>query len=717
MKIERQAYIVYMGALPKVEYSPSSQHLSMLQVVVQSSSAANFFLTSYKRSFNGFAAKLTNEEAKKLASMEGVVSVFPIRTLHPLTTRSWDFMGFNDTVIRSPAAESNIIIGVIDTGIWPESASFQDKGFGPPPKKWKGVCKGGTNFTCNNKIIGARFASSLTAQTARDFEGHGSHTASTAAGNKVIDASFFEPGQGTARGAVPSARIAAYRVCEPGGCETASILEAFDDAIADGVDVITVSLGGQDVADLHEDVIAIGAFHAMDKGIITLNSAGNSGLSGLQSIASVAPWMVSVAASNIDRQFVDKVILGNGKTLTGFSVNSFILNGRKFPIVYGQDVSTNCPEAAAMACEEGCVNSSLVKGKIVLCDEFKGNFIAQLAGAVGSILLKDKFENYSAVVSLPASALCNESYEFVKSYLNSTKKPEAEILKTEVIENSVAPVVAGFSSRGPNFIIPDILKPDLTAPGVNILAAYSPRGSPANDDSDTRQVEYNIVSGTSMSCPHAAGVAAYVKTFHPDWSPSAIKSALMTSAWAMDQSINQDGEFAYGSGHINPLKARDPGLVYEAFKEDYIKLLCSIGYTLNQIKAISGDNSSSCPPSSENIPPKDLNYPSLTALVPSNESFTVNFHRTITNVGLANSTYKAQVSSNSSLEVEVVPDILSFKSLQEKKSFNVTVSGKRLKPSSMVSASLVWSDGIHTVRSPIVVHTYQGETKIVRKKY
>ncbi|OMO56560.1 hypothetical protein COLO4_35608 [Corchorus olitorius] len=701
-------YIVYMGALPGVEYSPSSHHISMLKDVVQSSSVANLLLRSYKRSFNGFAAKLTNEEATKLASMKGVVSVFPSKTLQILTTRSWDFMGFNETAIRLPAIESDTIIGVIDTGIWPNSTSFQDEGFGPPPKKWKGVCEGGENYTCNNKAIGARFYPTHMIQNATDDNGHGSHTASTAAGNEVKNASFFGLGQGTARGAVPSARIAAYKVCSRFGfCQYENILAAFDDAIADGVDVISISIGGIFPREFHKDPIAIGAFHAMAKGIITLNSCGNNGLAGLQTVTSVAPWMVSVAASTIDRSFIDKVILGDGKTLNGLSINSFDLNGTKFPIVYGKEVATECGEERARICEANCLNRSLVKGKIVLCDNFRGNFIAHSVNAVGSIMLNDMFENLSSVVALPALALNKTNYDVVKFYQNSTKKPEALILKSEVIEDATAPIVATFSSRGPNPIVLDILKPDLSAPGVNILAAYSPLGTPTIGTSDKRHVDYHIVSGTSMACPHAAGVAAYVKTFHPDWSPSAIKSALMTTAWAMDQSKSQGSELAYGSGHINPIKARDPGLVYEAFVEDYIKLLCSMGYTLDQIRDISGDNSSSCPPSDQNIPPKDLNYPSMTAaLVPSNKSFTVKFYRTVTNVGLANSTYKAQVSSHTSLIIEVIPDILSFKSLKERKSFNVTVTGKSLESSSMVSASLVWSDGIHTVRSPIIVHTY-----------
>ncbi|XP_022731895.1 subtilisin-like protease SBT4.3 isoform X2 [Durio zibethinus] len=705
---DRKAYIVYMGSLPVGEYLPTSNHRSILQQVIKDSSTADTLIRSYKRSFNGFVAKLTDEEVKKLASMKEVLSIFPNQILHLHTTRSWDFMGFNNTARRNPTMESNVIIGVIDTGIWPESPSFSDEGFGPAPKKWKGACRGGKNFTCNNKIIGARFYQSSTSSggSARDEVGHGSHTASTAAGNEVKDVSFFGLAQGTTRGGVPSARIAAYKVCGPDRtCASADILAGFDDAIADGVDILTVSLGGSGSVVFFNDVIAIGSFHAMEKGILTLNSAGNDGAAGVLRVSSVATWMLAVAASTTDRKFIDKVVLGNGETLTGFSVNSFTSKGKKLPIVYGNDVSRNCSELSAGLCLESCVDSHLVKGKITMCDQFVGNFVADDAGAGGSIVLNDQFDNVSFVTPLPAVALNVRNYILVKSYVNSTKNPVAEILSGETIKDLYSPVVAQFSSLGPNFIAPDILKPDITAPGVDILAAYSPIAPPSETSGDKRQLKYSVLSGTSMSCPHVAGVAAYVKTFHSDWSPSAIKSALMTTAWPMDRSKNPSGEISYGSGHVNPVKAIHPGLVYEAFKKDYIKLMCSMGYSPDNIKQVSGDNSS-CPKSSENVPPRDLNYPSLTASVPANKSFTVSFHRTVKNVGLANSTYKARVSPNPKFKVEVVPAVLSFKALKEKKSFNVTVSGGGLKEESILSTTLIWSDGTHIVRSPVVVHTY-----------
>ncbi|KAL4383963.1 hypothetical protein GQ457_15G029030 [Hibiscus cannabinus] len=672
-----QIYIAYLGSLPDGDYFPTSHHFSLLQALFKQSSVENYLIRSYRRSFNGFAAKLTDEEAKKLASFKGVVSVFPNKVYHLQTTRSWDFMGFTQTVKRNATAESNVVIGVIDSGIWPESDSFSDEGFGPPPQKWKGSCKG-QNFTCNNKLIGARsYVKYDATESARDIMGHGSHTASTAAGNQVGKASFYGLAEGTARGGVPSARIAAYKVCSSTGCTSDAILAGFDDAIADGVDLLTVSLGAAGSSEFYEDAIAIGAFHAAEKGILVVQSAGNSGTA--QSVTSVAPWMLSVAASTTDRYFIDKVVLGNGKTLTGMSVNSFSLNGTKFPLVYGRQASAGCSESDTRACLIGCLDRTLVKNKIVICDGISGLAGAHHAGALGSIVQTSR-QNNSFVLPLPSLALRIDDYKSLLSYLNST-----------------------------NFFSLNVMQPDISAPGVNILAAYSPVVSPSSTATDKRRVKYNLLSGTSMACPHVAAVAAYVKTFHPDWSPSAIKSALITTASPMDPSKHPDGEFSYGSGHVNPVNAINPGLLYDNAEGDNISFLCSIGYSEDNIRRISGTNGS-CPKNSSKTLPRDFNYPTLTALVKADGSFTVNFLRTVTNVGVATSTYNATISSDSKLDVKVTPQVLSFKTLWEKKSYNVTVKGKALAEMSMASASLTWSDSIHNVRSPIVIHTYERDS-------
>ncbi|CAN7099502.1 unnamed protein product [Brassica rapa subsp. narinosa] len=591
----------------------------------------------------------------------------------------------------------------MDSGINPLSDSFSDKGFGPPPKKWKGVCQGSKHFSCNNKVIGARnYTPKIKGvpHSAIDNMGHGSHTASTAAGNAVKDVSFYGLANGTARGGVPAARIAVYKVCDPciKGCTTDGILSAFDDAIGDNVDLITISIGDDKGLPFHEDIIAIGAFHAMAKGILTVNAAGNSGPE-LSTVTSVAPWIFTVGASNTNRAFVTKAVLGDGKTVVGRSVNSFDLKGTKYPVVYGKTASSNCDAASAAFCSPGCLDRKLVSGKIVLCDSVQNVEEAKYMGAVASIARSIRTDT-ALVFSFPVTALSGPAYDVFLSYINSTKNPIAAVLKSETIFNQKAPVIASYSSRGPNPIIPDILKPDITAPGTEIIAAYSPSVPPSI--ADTRHLKYSILSGTSMSCPHVAGVAAYIKTFHPRWSPSMIQSAIMTTAWPVNASTLMP-EFASGAGHVNPLAAVHPGLVYEASKSDYIAFLCGLNYTGKNLRLISGE-SRTCTKAQSKSLPRNLNYPSMTAQVPATKPFKVTFRRTVTNVGTSNTTYKAKVVG-SKLNVEVFPDVFSLKSKHEKKSFTVTVSGKGLGGGELVASSqLIWSDGFHFVRSPIVVY-------------
>ncbi|GKV37501.1 hypothetical protein SLEP1_g45527 [Rubroshorea leprosula] len=264
---------------------------------------------SYGKSFTGFVANLLPHEAKKLSEEDGVISVFENtrRKLH--TTRSWDFLRMPTSwKLRNPKVESNIIVALMDKGIWVDSPSFSGKGFGPPPPKWKGKCDKGSNFTgCNKKVIGARYYNldkSFPIEedpTPADYMGHGTHTSSTAAGVSIHDASLYGIAKGTARGGVPSARIAMYKVCWSGGCTDMDILTGFDDAIHDGVDLISVSIGGLS-RDFFEDPIAIGAFHAMKKRISTSWSAGNGG-PDLFSVEKVAPWVLTVGASSMDRNF------------------------------------------------------------------------------------------------------------------------------------------------------------------------------------------------------------------------------------------------------------------------------------------------------------------------------------------------------------------------------------------------------------------------------
>ncbi|KAJ7960184.1 putative Cucumisin [Quillaja saponaria] len=462
INVNPEVYIVYLGDPPKGEFPASSVHTNFLQETL-GSDASESLVRSYHRSFHGFAAKLTEIEVQKLSGMEHIVSVFPNEKRQLHTTRSWDFMGFSKHVKRT-TFESDIIIGMLDTGIWPESESFSDEGFGPPPKKWKGTCQESSNFTCNNKIIGARSYRSAKLKVGdtnspRDVEGHGSHTSSIAAGNLVSEASLFGLGSGVARGGVPSARIAVYKICWADGCYDADILAAFDDAIADGVDIISISVGAFVNKDYFNDSIAIGAFHAMRNGILTSNSAGNEGPDPA-SVKNFSPWSLTVAASTIDRKFVAKVMLGNGKVYEGLSINTFDLENKNYPMIYGGDVPdtrNGFNRSQSRFCILNSLDKKKVKGKIVLCDELTSAVGAASAGAIGTVMQDGGIKDVAYIFPIPASYIGSDDGSDVGDYINSDRKPIATIQKSIEEQDELAPFVVSFSSRGPNPITSDIL--------------------------------------------------------------------------------------------------------------------------------------------------------------------------------------------------------------------------------------------------------------------
>ncbi|PIN08997.1 Cucumisin [Handroanthus impetiginosus] len=693
---ERKLHIVYMGAKPNEDVSFAPKHHAMLHRVLGSPSLAKDSLVySYGR------------------KMEGVISVNPNRIYKLHTTRSWDFLNLTTNKLGAPQ-ESDVIIGLLDTGAWPEHPSFNDKNFSAPPAKWKGVCTG-TNFTCNNKIIGARYYNSNNfsfegdIQSPRDSEGHGTHTASTAAGDEV-EASFFGLAYGTARGGVPSARIAVYKVCWAFGCSSADILKAFDDAIADGVDIISVSLGSDGPDDYFDDPIAIGSFHAMRNGILTSNSAGNSGPYPV-TVSNYAPWTLTVAASTIDRKFAARMELGNGQIFTGITINSFDLNGTSYPLIWGGDAANytigSSPDIARY-CLPGAMNAGIVAGKIVFCEALWDGSGILLANGVGIIMADILVENPDFAFSwpLPATLISAEDGKKVLEYIRSSDNPIATIFVSDAWKDAMAPVVVSFSSRGPSPITPDILKPDITAPGVDILAGWSPISPPSVYYDDARSTLFNIISGTSMSCPHASGAAGFVKAVHPNWSPAAVKSALMTTAYVMDPRKHKDLEFAYGSGQINPVAARNPGLVFDASETDYINFLCKQGYNTTTLQLVTGDNST-C---TDTTPGRawDLNYPSFSLYVEDGQTIMGTFTRTVTNVGAANSNYAASLYMPAWINVAVEPSVLTFSTIGETKTFTVNVTGPAIWQQPIISGAITWTDetNVYVVRTPIVVYNY-----------
>ncbi|XP_037492880.1 subtilisin-like protease SBT5.3 [Jatropha curcas] len=690
---------------------------------------------SYTSYINGFAATLEDEEVDEISKRPEVLSVFPNEANELHTTRSWEFLGLErngqipaDSLWLKARFGEDIIIANLDTGVWPESESFNDEGMGPIPSKWKGHCKTNDGVKCNKKLIGARYfnkgfeaaiGSPLNSSfnTARDLDGHGTHTLSTAGGRFVSGANIFGSANGTIKGGLPNARVASYKVCWP-SCFDADILAAFDAAIQDGVDILTVSLGSRP-RNYFGHGISIGSFHAVRNGILVVCSAGNSGPQPA-SASNVAPWILTVAASSIDRNFPSNVILGNNRLFKGLSFNTNSLPARNYhPLVYSVDAkNANVSTSDAQFCSPGSLDPTKIKGKIVYClrnldpevepDVEKGWVVAQ-AGGVGMILAS-QFDFQTIIPRphfLPTSIVSATDGLSILAYIYNSGFPVAYISGETEVGEVAAPIMASFSSPGPNAITPEILKPDITAPGVHIIAAYSKASGPSSLEVDQRHVPFNIISGTSMACPHVAGIAGLLKTLHPDWSPAAIKSAIMTTARTrsnikqpiLTNLFDKANPFNYGSGHIWPNRATDPGLVYDLTPKDYLNFLCSIGYNATQISAFAGAPYS-CP--SKNTTTNfllDFNYPSIT--VP-NLSKKVILTRTLKNVGTPG-VYRVRIDAPEGISVKVEPKKLGFSKMNEEKRFKLTLEAKKNGSQDYVFGGLVWSDGIHNVRSPIVV--------------
>ncbi|KAK4789864.1 hypothetical protein SAY86_017168 [Trapa natans] len=680
-----KVYVVYMGSKSsrgdaEEEEEAVLQDHRMLASVHRGSleDARSSHVYSYKHGFRGFAAKLTDQQASEIGDMPGVVSVFPNmkRRLH--TTHSWDFMGLvGEETMEIPGYSTrnqvNVIVGFIDTGVWPESTSFSDMGMPPVPEEWKGECQSGEAFNasfCNRKLIGARYYMSgyaaeegsmnkVSFHSARDSNGHGSHTASTAAGRYVPNMNYKGLAAGGARGGAPMARIAVYKTCWDSGCYDADLLAAFDDAIRDGVHILSLSLGPDTPqgGEYFNDAISVGSFHAVTHGILVVSSAGNEGSPG--SATNLAPWMLTVAASSTDRDFTSDILLDNGANFSGSSLAVFGMNATTSMISASEANAGYFTPYQSSYCLESSLNRTKAHGKVLLCRHSGSSMESKLekskvvkdAGGIGMVLIDDADQDVAIPFVIPSAIVGRKIGSKIISYIKQTRHPRSRILPARtVIGSEPAPRIAAFSSKGPNAMTPEILKPDVAAPGLNILAAWSPAVS---------KMQFNVLSGTSMSCPHVTGIATLVKAVYPLWSPSAIKSAIMTTASILDKkrrpiTVDPDGRraspFDYGSGFTNPTRVLNPGLVYDMQPQDYRSFLCSLGYSQRSLHHITGDNAT-CN-SQTFTTPSELNYPSIT--VP-NLRGTVSVHRTVTNVGNPRSVYEALVSPPRGVNVTVEP--------------------------------------------------------------
>lgn len=448
-------------------------------------------------------------------------------------------------------------------------------------------------------------------------------------------------------------------------------------------------------------------------GIIVVCSAGNNGPADATA-ENLAPWYITVGASTMDREFPAYVFLGNNVALKGESLSPTRLHHKFYPIIKATDAKLKSARVEdAVLCQNGTLDPNKVKGKIVVCLRGinarvdKGEQ-ALLAGAVGMVLANDKNSGNEILADphvLPASHINFTDGLAVYHYINSTKSPVAYITHpTTHLHTKPAPVMAAFSSKGPNTIVPEILKPDVTAPGVSVIAAFTEAEGPTNQVFDKRRIPYNSISGTSMSCPHVSGIVGLLRTLYPLWSPAAIKSAIMTTATALDNELEPilnatDGQataFSYGAGHVQPNRAMDPGLVYDTTIDDYLNFLCALGYNETQISVFT-EGPYQC---RKNISLLNLNYPSIT--VP-NLSGSVTVRRTLKNVG-SPATYIGHVQSPDGITVSLKPSILKFKNIGEEKSFKLTFKVMQGKATNnYVFGKLIWSDGKHYVTSPIVV--------------
>ena len=657
----------------------------------------------YRYAFNGFAAELTEAQAQALRNVEGVVAVTKNELVTMDTSSTPTFLGLDapgglwSQLGGVGSAGEDIIIGIVDSGIWPESASFSDRTGSNPNGKggklsyrripgWHGHCIEGEAFpddSCGQKLIGARYYNEAWGGNAaleeerpwefmspRDYNGHGTHTSSTAGGNNGVAATGPASVFGRVSGIAPRARVAMYKALwstEDGSTasgQSADLVAAIDQAVADGVDAINYSISGSTTNFL--DPAEVAFLFAADAGVFASASAGNSG-PGAGTVAHPSPWIATVAAGTHNRDGRGSVTLGNGTTLPGASVASPV---GPAPLIDAQaaglpganaDMVRLCYSTSSTPDHNPVLDPAKVAGKVVVCDRgvtgrTDKSFAVREAGGVGMILVNTSPNSINADLHfVPTVHLPDTDRAGVKAYA-ATSGATARINQSTLIYNAPAPFTATFSSRGPLAAGGgDLLKPDVIAPGQDILAAVAPPGN--------HGLSFNVYSGTSMSAPHVAGLAALLKDLHPDWSPMMIKSALMTSAAdVLDASISSATRtFRQGGGHVVPNRAADPGLVYDSNFNDWLAFLCgTVGLSATTCTTLQGLGYS--------LDPSDLNVPSIAV---GDLAGRQTVRRRVTNVGSGPATYRASVQDMAGFSVATSPSTIT---LNPGQSANFTVT-------------------------------------------
>lgn len=693
---------------------------------------------------NGFGVRATYAQAQKLAHDPAVAVVLPDELRQPMaiadsferSLRSKEavnglnnFLGLTGRgdAYRSGIDGRGVVVGVVDTGIWPENPMFRDDGTMPAaPKldaKVGSTCNFGNTawnpndkpFTCNNKLVGAReFLTTYKANTglesfefdsARDNEGHGTHTASTAAGDANVRAKVFGVDKGVVSGIAPKAQIIAYKALGDLGGYTSDLSAAIDQAVADGVGVINYSVGGG-AAVVSGDALSF--LYAADAGVFAAVSAGNSG-PGAKTIGGPAdvPWVTAVGATTYKTFYQGELRLSSGRSSAVFRGASITRGSNSAKVVD----AANAGKAGATnpdLCVAGSLDPAKVKGKIVLCGRGSNGRIAKSfevasAGGVGMILYNqtDADTLFSDNFFVPSVMTDNTTGTKIRAWVAGHRNPTGKVVNTGVgAAPFYTPNVAYFSSRGENAPAGDIIKPDISAPGVQILAGNTPMPSPGTQPAGEN---FQAIAGTSMSSPVVAGLYALIKQAHPTWTAAAAKSALMTGA---SQNIKDETRtmaatpFMTGSGfaHVGKPAAKgsafNPGLVYDAGFYDYLGFICAeepaaVGASLCGALADAG------------IPTvaKDLNYASIgVEAVPGRSVVT----RSLTNVTDSPITVSSRATAPSGYTVSVSPSTLTV-APGATETFEVTLTNGSAPLGEWRFGSLTWSGDGYSLRSPIAV--------------
>lgn len=643
---------------------------------------------TYELVIGGVAALVPSSQLNAISKLSGVTGVFLDELLQLDTETSPGFIGADglwDDLGGQSSAGEGIIVANVDSGIWPEHPSVSDPDpagnpYPAPPAHWLGSGAGAgcdfgdqafnvndAPFTCNNKLLGAYdFTATYKAvagliptefDSARDSNGHGTHTLTTAAGNGDVAADIYGIPRGDVSGIAPRAHVVAYKGCGLTGCFSSDTSAAIQQAVADGVDVVNYSISGG--GNPYGDVVSLAMLDAYNGGTLVVPSAGNSG-PGADTVAHREPWSLTVGASTTDRHFISTVDLtaGNGDTLqlSGASVTAGIATPTD--VIYAPGGSSDlCLTPFA----PGTFN-----GEIVICQRGTIARVAKsfnvAAGGAGGLLLYNPNPQGLSTDNhfIPSVHLENDSGATLVAFMDSHSGVTGVFTQGEATAVQ-GDVMAPFSSRGGPAQTLGISKPDVTAPGVQILAGMTPM--PEDQDGGFPGQLFQAIQGTSMSAPHATGAAALVKAANPDWSPAAIKSALMMTALT-DGVTKEDGStvadpFDYGSGRILPDAAADAQLLIMETGANYLALEDSLW---------------------------DANYPSL--YVPTFAG-AITVQRTLTNPTAKNGAWKLTVDSPADLAVSVPHNVLVMKNGGET-TFAVALDGRNIPEGEVRHATLTF---------------------------